>query len=116
MKILESAPLQVKNIITTESQVVDFLVAKRFSLKKWLKSIGREYDNDGNYEWKFGFGLGYYEVYKPFEVRAGTMLRMLELAIINLNRYVLVSQFEDFRSVDKLRFGPGQQFMYKEVA
>lgn len=95
--------LQVKKFTMLQDQEIDNLVGRKFSLKKYLKNIGREYDNDGNYTWNFSKGLGYYEVYKPIQLSEGQVFYALELAVTTMTRFMVVSTKPDFKTGRKFR-------------
>ena|ERR1035437_6068452 len=108
------AVLKIRNIITTVDQVVDRREGFRFSLAKWLNNIGRDPYYGG---WSFGFYLGYYEVYEPFIIPAGSPFKMFELAVVNCDRTALLSLYDNMDNAVKIRIRmdqPGLQYI--EVA
>jgi hypothetical protein len=102
--MMQGGQLRIKRLITSEEQDVEVCVGSAFSLRQYLRSVGREYDPmTESLKWNFSLSLGRYEVYETFTFAAGMELFMLELAVTTVTAYSLISEDRMFGRVSKIR-------------
>lgn len=115
--LTQGRQLNIKRLITSEEQTVEVRTGHKWSLRQWLRNIGREYDpmTEG-LVWNFSLSLGSYEVYEEFTFSAGMELYMLELAVLTTTAYALISHDPMFGKVSKIRQRFNQPaFKYFEI-